>query len=426
MFLGWSAGEIAAADDLAWEQVHERLHDWAQVMRNEGVASLLEAITVAERLPERALIRPDGERLLTDVRHLGQLLHAAAASEGLGITALAAWLRRRIREAPQDSGDEERSRRLESDADAVQVLTIHRSKGLEFPIVYLPFLWDGRRPAEGEPVTFHDAAAGHARTIDVGLAGKEFKEHREQAIREERGEDLRLAYVALTRARHQAIVWWAGSWDSRSSALTRLVFARQSDGTVDPYGDPTPDDAFASARFRDVAAQAPGAITVERSTSQPPLRWSPPLPEPGRLDAAQFTRVLDRRWRRTSYTDLTAAAHDAASELVTSESEQPVVDDEWDLPAEAPVPGPDPELTPAPSLLAELPPGTTTGTLVHRVLQDTDFAAEDLEAELSAALEAALARRAVSIADRVAVVGVWPASSRPRWAGASALCACVT
>ena len=73
---------------------------------------------------------------------------------------------------------------------------------------------------------FHDPANGDARTIDVGLDGRDFAAHVEQHVLEARGEDLRLAYVALTRARHQAIVWWAGSANARDSALSRLLFAR--------------------------------------------------------------------------------------------------------------------------------------------------------------------------------------------------------
>ena len=189
-------------------------------MRRRGVAALLESITHSEGLPARLLARPNGERTLTDLRHIGQLLHSEAVAGGLGVTALASWLRRRISEARQDVADEDRSRRLESDSEAVQVLTVHRSKGLEFPIVYCPYLWNEGWIDSSDPPVFHDPANGDRRTIDVGgEEGPDYSTNRQRYIDEERGEELRLAYVALTRARHQAVVWWATSFGSRESAL---------------------------------------------------------------------------------------------------------------------------------------------------------------------------------------------------------------
>jgi len=402
-FFGWSTERVAAAGDDEWEDVHRRLHDWARVLRVKGVASLTETITLLERLPERILAKADGERDLTDVRHIGQLLHTAAIGEQMGTTALTAWLRRRVAEAERDTSDEERSRRLESDADAVQVLTIHRSKGLEFPIVYLPFLWEGgREPDRTDPVFFHDPAADDERTVDVALQGPDFLRHQEQHVIEERGEDLRLAYVALTRAQHQAVLWWAGSWDSRNSSLGRLLFERDADGNVAWKGRASPTDAEAFARFQTLAAEAPpGCISVERSTLGVPAHWSGPLSEPAELGAASFDRPLDWRWRRTSYSDMTAGTYEAR---VASEPEESVLTDEPDEPEAVVSPEPADAGSWQPSRLAEMPVGMRVGTLVHRVFEATDFAATDLDAELTAQLAAAQARYPVEIGDPAAVV----------------------
>ena len=403
-FLGWSTEQVAAAGEDGGEEIHRRLHDWARALREKGIASLTEMITLVERLPQRVLSTAGGERRLTDLRHVAQLLHSAAATEQMGTTALTAWLRRRIAEAEQDTGDEERSRRLESDAEAVQVLTVHRSKGLEFPIVYLPFLWEsGRVPNGRQPVLFHDPAAADARTIDLGLQGADFKRHHEQAVVEQRGEDLRLAYVALTRAQHQAVVWWAGSWDSRNSPLGRLLFARDAEGNVAPSSSRVPGDPAAVERFQTLAADAPGCIAVERSALGLPAQWAGPLADSAQLDAATFDRTLDWRWRRTSYSDITAGTYEP---WVTSEPEEAVLTDEPPdaMPAPAPEVAVDEELLSTTSLLGEMPVGVRVGTLVHRVLEATDFAAADLEAELGAQIAAAQARRHVEIGDRAVVV----------------------
>jgi exodeoxyribonuclease V beta subunit len=378
--IGWSAERVACAVADDWQEVHEDLHEWAVLLRERGVASLMETVTRARRVPARVLARTDGERWLTDLRHVGQLLHAAATDEQLGVSALTAWLRRRISDAELDR-DEERSRRLESDAAAVQVLTIHRSKGLEFPVVYCPYLWDhpGGDRAKA-PVAFHDDHG--ERLIDVGLQGREYEEHRKRHEEEERGEDLRLMYVALTRAQHQAVIWWAGTYPSRDSPLCRLLFGRGEDGAVKPTLRRPPDDPTARARFEELAAAAPdGRISVEASRVAEGARWSPAPVEAAELSVAAFARSLDERWRRTSYTALTAGTYEAR---VASEPEEPVVRDEPDEPVPVPadVPPDDPRLRAA-LPLATAPHGVEFGTFVHRVLEAADFAAPDLDAELA-------------------------------------------
>ena len=400
-FLGWEAERLATVPDEAWEDVHRRLHRWSRTLRDRGVAALLETIMVGEDLAARVLAARDGERKLTDLRHLAQLLHRAASAERLGVTALRGWLAERVADAERDEGEEERARRLESDAEAVQVLTIHRSKGLEFPIVYCPFLWDPTWIRPKEPVAFHDPANGYVHTVDVGLEGRTFKRHFDQYVIEQRGEDLRLAYVALTRAKHQAVIWWAGTRDSCHSPLARLLFAKDAGGDIRAFGASTPTDVAVVERFRELAAAAPGRIGVERSALGVPTSWSPPVEPPAELAVARLDRRLDLWWRRTSYSDITAEAHDP---LVASEPERPALSDEPETPTAVAVTGiPRPDLD-RESPLGTAPVGVDFGTFVHTVLEATDFAAPDLDAELAGHVAAAQSRRALDLGEPDRVV----------------------
>ncbi|UJA20946.1 UvrD-helicase domain-containing protein [Thermoleophilia bacterium SCSIO 60948] len=400
-FLGWSVEEVAEAEDADWGAVHRRLHAWGRILRDKGVASLLEAMTIGESIPERILADTDGERRFTDLRHIGQLLHEAASAERLGVTGLVAWLHARIEEAPREA-DEERSRRLESDEEAVQVLTIHRSKGLEFPVVYAPFLWHTSRvPKTNEPIAFHDPAAGDERRLDVCLAGASFKEHHRQAVVEDRGEHLRLAYVALTRARHQAVIWWVAAHNTQHSPLERLLFARDANGRIEPDGPKTPSDAEVRYAFDAIAEAAPGRIAVEESD---PLAgsWSAERETPGALEAATFDRDLDPIWRRTSYSDIASGAYELR---VASEPEVPALDDEPvgtdGAPAGEAAPT-DPALATR-SLMAGLPTGVRFGTFVHETFERIDFAAPDLRAEVETRVAERLERSELEVGDPAAL-----------------------
>jgi exodeoxyribonuclease V beta subunit len=376
-FLGHTVAELCGPGaDALLDELGATLRAWAVVLHERGIAALLEAVTTSTGLPGRLLGVADGERLLTDLRHIAQTLHAAAVSEHLGPAALVEWLRHRIADAAQDVVVE-RSRRLESDAAAVQIITIHRSKGLEFPIVYVPFAWD-RNVRDPDVPLLHDESG--ARVLDVGgESGDGWKERVARHRAEEAGEDLRLLYVALTRARCQVVTWWVPATTAATSPLHRLLIGRPPAGRDPAEVYRVPADNAALHALRELAGSR---IAVEEiGFSQAALTFSTPDSFGGELRAAEFSRRLDVAWRRTSYSALTASAGHGHGPGVGSEPEAPGVDDEAAVELS---PGSEPADAALPSPMAELPLGAGFGTLVHGIFEAADLTAADLLGELTA------------------------------------------
>jgi exodeoxyribonuclease V beta subunit len=411
-FVGWSPADLGTAPDAAVDELTLRVRGWRDVLTGRGVAALLETISSEERLPERILARVGGERELTDVRHIGQALHDAALREGLGPAALVEWQQRRMVDARGDP-NEERNRRLESDADAVQVVTIHASKGLQFPVVYLPFAWDRWRDQSPETLLLHDDDGG--RLLDVGGPDDPgFDERRRRSAAEDDAEELRLLYVAMTRAQCRVVAWWAPLQRTRGSALHRLLFADRGPGSTfrPPADPPLPDDAAAETTLADWAAgAAPGCIAVERaSVPAGPAHWTPDAGAAVEPAVARLGRDIDLSWRRTSYSGLTAALHGPPSTAVDgagSEPEHTERADEPGWPLGGPIPAGDrsrpavsqdgePDLATLrdrPSPFGELPGGTSFGTLVHRILELADPSAVELDGEVARCVEVAVGER---------------------------------
>ncbi|GAY07783.1 UvrD-helicase domain-containing protein [Pseudonocardia sp. N23] len=400
-FAGVTVADLCGADaDAVVESLGDDLRDWAGALRGRGVAALLEAVSERRRLAQRLLARTDGDRTLTDLRHIGQALHHAATREHLGPSALVEWLRRRIGEAGSDTGAE-RSRRLESDADAVQIVTVHRSKGQEYPIVAVPFAWD-RNVQEPKLARLHEGA-DQQRVLDVGgPSGPRFLERQGVHLAEEAGEDLRLLYVALTRARSQILAWWVPATTTAKSSLHRMLAGGAGPGETPRETCAVPRDPgpMFTALVERAGRGPDGAphVVVERVGDDVPAPWVPPAAAVPILGAAHFDREVDLDWRRTSYSALTAAAHDAGpqSPAVVSEPEEPGLADE-------PAPDPlssvvDPVAARAvPSPMADLPMGTAFGTLVHSVFEAADTSVPDLRAELAARARVELARRPAAV-----------------------------
>lgn len=397
--IGWSPAEVDRASEADWDALHDRLHDWHRLLGTGNVAGLFDQVCAHTQLPARLLSVEGGERTITDLRHLASLLHTQAGAGG-GAPALLAWLRERMREADRDTAQDDRSRRLETDDEAVQVWTVHRSKGLEYPVVYVPFLWTPPPARADDVLVFHDEHSGE-RVVDVSAKGGEHEEQRathvQRYLEEEAGGALRLAYVALTRARSQVVLWWVRGHNCHRSPLGRLLLGP---GRSD---EPADDDARSAADL--LAQRAGGSVAVEPASGATGARLPRQIAMAPVLRTATFGRDLDRSWRRTSYSALTAEAHDApeAHDRHQGVDEQPAgqgsapehdergLEDERmpaDLLLAADHLDADTEATlrAVPSPFGDIGGGAVFGTLVHAVLEAVDFAAGDLRGALRAAV----------------------------------------
>ncbi|GAB3246354.1 UvrD-helicase domain-containing protein [Nocardioides dilutus] len=385
MFFGRTAAELAT-DPVLTDDTAETLRRWADHARARGIAAVLEAAYVAG-MAERVLSRWGGERHLTDVEHLTQLLHEVAHRDGLGLPALLQWLRH---QREQRAGAAERNRRLDSDAAAVQIMTVWVSKGLQYPLVYLPFAFN-RNVRMGEAVLYHEADG--TRCLDIGGAGGPgYSQVTTKGRAEMAGDDIRLTYVALTRAQSQVVAWWAPSWDEVNGGLSRLLRGRVLNQAEVPDSLPAKvDDAAVLDHLR--KWEAAGGPHLERAEPAADVPQPAGAAAPTDLGVRRFDRSIDVAWRRTSYSALVRAAEETGG--VTSEPDLSVradelagelaslTDDEAQIATEPP--GEQPDGLPSP--MAELPSGAAFGSLVHGVLELADPHAGDLEAELRRHIE---------------------------------------
>ena len=379
MFFGHTAEDLAAQSDSLTDSVGETIREWADHARSCGVAAVFEAARL-RGMADRTLSCRDGERYMTDMAHVTQLLQEVAHREHLTLPALRDWLRDRREER---SGIEH-NRRLDRDAAAVQVMTVHGSKGLQFPIVYLPFAFN-RNVQQRDEILFHD---NQKRCLHIGGKGSpDYAEVQVLGRREAAGDDSRLMYVAMTRAQAQVVMWWAPSRDEPNGGLSRLLRGRRPGEALipDQCATKTVTDDEALALFGEW--EAAGGPTVEVAIPAP-IVAVPAEARPENLAVRHFHRGIDTAWRRTSYSGLVRAAQDSVG--VSSEPEVVELDDEApDIALGAgPVTGGEAGAgAEVPSPMADLPMGAKFGSLVHAVLEHADPLAPDLEAELSAQIE---------------------------------------
>ena len=370
-----------------WDEWLLTFQECRRTWVERGFIQALRMLWMRRDVSARLLERADGERRVTNLLHLAELLQHTAVESRLGPQALLQWLVRRRREAEDDDATlaEDAQLRLESDAEAVQLVTVHRSKGLQYPVTICPFLWAGCRLWPGDPFTrFHDPTSG-ALVLDAARS----EESRPHAIREMHEESLRLLYVALTRAEHHCSVVWGCFEDAGNSPLAHVLHP------VAP-GEPRPGERGDASRLKNrpkevlqadldrLVRRAPGRLVVEP--------WDPgTLPREGesvRADSRSPERELEHaRERRTfpgtrrisSFSGLIATAPETEGghdyDAVSSETPSALagLDEVSERIA-----------------LADFPAGAMPGILIHEIFEKVDFAELD---ELSTQVADALSRR---------------------------------
>jgi exodeoxyribonuclease V beta subunit len=365
--LGRTPQELVDGGDDLTDELAEQCRQWQDLIRNRGVAAVFEALAT-QNLAARVLSQPDGERLHTDLVHMAQILHEVWQDQRLGVVGLLQWLRH---ERTTAAGDLERTRRLDTDQDAVQFVTIHGSKGLQYPIVYLPHAFNNWVSDRETEHLFHDPATGE-RCLDITGVKRV-----QQSVLEQAGETLRLDYVALTRARSTVVAWYARTRDSKNGGLTRLIVDRapgQAEVSTSVAVPQTDAEALLELRKWEDA----GAFEVEEVGARTAPVVPPPL-LPSGLTVREWNRRVDTAWRRTSYSGLIRAEEQAP----ISEPEDLGTVDEDTLPAEAmEVEIEKPDVVDLPSPMNDLPAGAAFGSLVHGVLEHADPDAPDLLVEL--------------------------------------------
>ncbi|MGO2398869.1 MAG: exodeoxyribonuclease V subunit beta [Halomonas sp.] len=283
--LGVSLSELDHLNEseLAWEARVEQFSRYHRLWQRQGVLPLVRKLMVDFDIPARLLALTDGERLLTDLLHLGELLQQAS-QELDGEHALIRFLAEAIAD-PESHGDSHKLR-LESDADLVKVVTIHKSKGLEYPLVFLPFIANHRSTKKGDvPLRWHDGEGN----LQLSLSAD--AETLATADRERLGEDLRKLYVALTRARHATWLGLAPLKDGEGSALGYLLNG----------GDYIAPNTFGEAL---AALVHKSDIALEPAPAPTALCFTPAQQQEALGQARTPTRPAREQWWIASYSAL--------------------------------------------------------------------------------------------------------------------------
>ncbi|MGD8284593.1 MAG: exodeoxyribonuclease V subunit beta [Desulfobacterales bacterium] len=308
--LGIQADDLIS-DDLQsqwWETRLARIRKYHQLWNQYNFMRMFRLLVAEERIKQRLLSFPDGERRLTNVMHLSEILHQQSTERNLGITGLLKWLAEQ--RDPSTLKLDEHQLRLESDEKAVKIVTIHKSKGLEYPVVFCPFGWESSLVKNRE-FTFHDIENKRQLTFDLSLDSN--PKHIALAQNELLSENLRLLYVALTRAKDRCYLAWGRIRTAETSALSYLLHNGADQAISSPFDDrtrrlkqqfATKTDADLLEQLQRLASRSQDSIQIESLPGSSDAVSADKKELEEQLFCRRFDGEIDRSWKISSFSSL--------------------------------------------------------------------------------------------------------------------------
>ena len=348
-----------------WESALERNFAYHQLWNRRGVMAAIMQWLEDDGRAEQLRAMADGERRLTNLMHLGELLQAASRRLR-GHEALLRWFGEHIF-AQQRSGDEAQLR-LESDANLVTIVTIHKSKGLEYPLVFLPYLWDDSYQLNARSDVQYFSETMNSMVLDLAPDS----EARAAATRDSLAESLRLLYVALTRAVQGCFIWLMDAVDGRSRKEKKSLIATSALGYL--------LQLEADADWQGLLQRSNDALLIGALPDWQPSERAAPMS--GGADQVQAALASGRAydsWRVSSYSQLTAE-HGGGDDHIL------VLDETEAEPALLAVTSTAPLLTQAFDELApalQFAKGANAGTCLHAIFEHWDFADQRALADIT-------------------------------------------
>jgi exodeoxyribonuclease V beta subunit len=351
-----------------------------------GFIQMFWSIMAENRIRSRMLGLENGERILTNILHLAEILHQEASEKGMNMTALLGYLLDRL------AGDEDKATehqlRLESDADRVKIVTIHKAKGLEYSVVFCPFTWEGTRLTPKKGCIFHQQKKTEGRTELIFDGGSpELEKHLQLAMKEEMAENLRLLYVAVTRAIYRCYFVWGPIKGSETSAPAYLLHQGHSHPkNTDAIDNDNSlirqtaerfmslSDSEFLADLKELAADSDGTITISSSigtTAAYPFRAEG---ESIPLKPRNFTGTIAADWKISSFSKLTTYRSTALKftsafqEIIPGQDESPSLHNQDDDQTGQH----DEEKN---YDIFSFPHGAGAGIMLHELLEQIDFSA---------------------------------------------------